>query len=284
MIGFARFAMKSRLHAGALAAGLAALPILYAVSAALVALVTLRQGTNEGTRLLVLSLIGALVGWQTSGAILPLLVLPITAILATVMREFQDWRMTLLSAAVLGLVLAFGAQLAYGDRFAAVVGQFQQMLTGGEAESPLWQMLEAVKPNAAYLILTAQMFEVVLCLILARYWQAGLYNPGGFRAEFHALRLNGRMLLALLVAAAFMYVVKPAGLLMLLIPLVFAGAALVHGMVAKAKLGGQWLVAFYIGAILFNQFVLPILVLVAIADGYFNFRGNQSQPPDRNND
>lgn len=284
MIGFARFAMKSRLHAGALAAGLAALPMLYALSAALVALVTLRQGTNEGTKLLLFSMAGALVAWQMNGAVLPLLVLPIAVILAGVMREFQDWRITLLSAAVLGLVLAFGAQLAYGDRFAAVVGQFQQMLTGGEVENPVWQMLESIKPNAAYLIMTAQMFEVILCLVLARYWQAGLYNPGGFRAEFHALRMNGRLLVALVIAAAVMYVVNPAGLLMLLIPLIFAGAALVHGMVAKAKLGGQWLVAFYIGAVLFNQFVLPILVLVAIADGYFNFRGAQTNPPDQSND
>ena len=60
-MGLARFAMKSQLNAGVLAAGFAALPLLYALSAALVALVTLRRGATEGTRVLLWSLAGGLV-------------------------------------------------------------------------------------------------------------------------------------------------------------------------------------------------------------------------------
>ena len=36
---------------------------------------------------------------------------------------------------------------------------------------------------------TAAMMSV-LCLLLARYWQAALYNPGGFGEEFRALQYS----------------------------------------------------------------------------------------------
>lgn len=278
MLGLARFAMISRVNAGVLVAGLAALPMLYALSAALVALVTLRRGTTEGTWALLFSLAGGLVAWQWSGLVVPLLVLPITAVLAMVMRQTQDWRTTLIIAAVLGLVLAFGMQLTLGDRFDPLISQLQVTVAGNDPSQRAWQMLEAVKPDAAYLVMAAELFEALLCLVLARYWQAGLYNPGGLRAEFHQLRINDRALWVLLAMLAVAYWVKPAAMLLLLLPLFFAGAALMHGVVAKAKLGGQWLVAFYLGTVLFNQFMLPLLVLAAIADGVFDFRALLAKP------
>lgn len=284
MIGFARFAMKSRLNAGALAAGLAALPMLYAISAALVALVTLRRGSTEGTRVLMFSLAGALVAWQLTGLVLPLLVLPITALLAMVLRQTQDWSQLLVFAAVLGLFVAFGADRVMGDRLAVVIGQVQAVMTGNDSSNPVWRMFEAVKPDAAYLVTAAEMFEALLCLVLARYWQAGLYNPGGLRTEFHELRISGRPLLVLVGLLIVAFLVKPAAMLLLLLPLFFAGAALVHGMVAKAKLGGQWLVAFYLGAVLFNQFMLPLLVLVAVADGVVDLRSRLAKRPDQDDE
>ena len=256
-MGLARFAMKSQLNAGVLAAGFAALPMLYALSAALVALVTLRRGATEGTRVLMWSLAGGLVSWQLTGMILPLLVLPVTALLAMVMRSVQSWSVLLTVAALLGIALALAAQGLLNDRFEAVITQVQQGVAGADTSQPMWQMLESVKPNAAFLVMTVELLEALLCLVPARYWQAGLYNPGGFRQEFHALRISGRLLIALVLLAGLAYVVKPAAMLLLLLPLLFAGVALVHGVIAKTNMGGQWLLAFYVGGLLLNQFILP---------------------------
>ncbi|GGX38181.1 hypothetical protein [Saccharospirillum salsuginis] len=283
MLGLARFAMKSPLNVGVLAAGFAALPLLYAISAALVGLVTLRRGTTAGTQTLVWSLAGALIAWRTTGIILPLLVLPITAILAIVLRRVQDWHLTLLFAAVLGLALAVFGQLTMADRFAAVVTQIQTVMLGSESQ-PGWKVLEGIKDQGAYLIMAAEVFEALLCLMLARYWQAGLYNPGGFGAEFRALRYSGRLLVGWVVFLALTLVVKPAATLLLLMPLIFAGVALVHGVVARAKLGGQWLVAFYLGTVLFNQFFLPLLVLAAVTDGVFDYRAQLDRRSDRDDE
>lgn len=280
MLGFARFAMKSRLNAGVLAAGLAVLPMLYALSAALVALVALRRGATAGTRVLLAAMAGALVSWQLTGMVLPLLVLPLTAVLALAMRRFQNWSALLLFAAALGIVLSIFAQQLMGDRFVAIVSQIQAVMAS-DPQQMGWQVLEAIKPYAAYLVVTAEVFEALLCVLLARYWQAGLYNPGGLRAEFHRLRIGGRPLWLLLGAIIVSWWLQPAALLLLLLPLVFAGAALVHALVTRQKLGGQWLVAFYLVTILFNQFMLPLLVLVAVADGAVDIRARLAKQPDQ---
>lgn len=284
MMGLARFAMKSQLNAGVLAAGFAALPMLYALSAALVALVTLRRGATEGTRVLMWSLAGGLVSWQLTGMILPLLVLPVTALLAMVMRSVQSWSVLLTVAALLGIALALAAQGLLNDRFEAVITQVQQGVAGADTSQPMWQMLESVKPNAAFLVITVELLEALLCLVLARYWQAGLYNPGGFRQEFHALRISGRLLIALVLLAGLAYVVKPAAMLLLLLPLLFAGVALVHGVIAKTNMGGQWLLAFYVGGLLLNQFILPLLVLGAVIDGVLDIRARLTKAPDQNDE
>ncbi|MEX2321994.1 MAG: hypothetical protein WD668_11595 [Saccharospirillum sp.] len=284
MMGLARFAMKSQLNAGVLAAGFAALPLLYALSAALVALVTLRRGATEGTRVLLWSLAGGLISWQLTGMVLPLLVLPVTALLAMVMRSVQNWSVLLSVAALVGIVLAMAAQGLLGDRFEAVITQVQVGVAGTDTSQPLWQMLESVKPNAAFLVMTVELLEALLCLVLARYWQAGLYNPGGFRQEFHALRISGRLLVALVLLAGLAYVVKPAAMLLLLLPLLFAGVALVHGVIAKTNMGGQWLLAFYVGGLLLNQFILPLLVLGAVIDGVVDIRARLTKAPDQNDE
>lgn len=85
----------------------------------------------------------------------------------------------------------------------------------------------------------------------------------------------------LLGATVVSWWLLPAALLLLLLPLVFAGVALVHALVARQKLGGQWLVAFYLAIILFNQFMLPLLVLVAVADGAVDIRARLAQQPDQ---
>ena len=57
------------------------------------------------------------------------------------------------------------------------------------------------------------------------------------------------------------------------VPLVFAGIALVHGLVAAQRLGRFWLVGLYVTLVLFMQLVYPLLMVLAIVDSLFDFRG-----------
>jgi hypothetical protein len=119
----------------------------------------------------------------------------------------------------------------------------------------------------------------VVALMLARYWQAALYNPGGFGREFRELRLP---LVPMLVLVALMVlgpilgpqfiVLSSASSLVLLL----AAIALVHGLVAQRRLAGFWLVGLYVTLLLLMQLIYPLLVVLAIVDSLIDFRGRTS--------
>jgi len=116
----------------------------------------------------------------------------------------------------------------------------------------------------------------VLALILGRYWQALLYNPGGFGREFRSIRLPRGPALVLLVCMLLgpsfgpqMAMLTP----LCSVPLVFAGLALIHGLVAAKHLTRFWLVGLYVTLLLFMQLIYPLLVLFAIVDSLIDFRG-----------
>ncbi|MDN3648812.1 hypothetical protein QWZ13_07805 [Reinekea marina] len=284
MLGLARFAMKSPLHTGILAALFAAIPMLYALSAALVALTTLRYGTTQGTRILAAAMVGAMISWQMSGIPLPLLALPFVTILALVLRSTQRWSVTLLAGSVTAFLLANGLQIMFSEQISSIMDIVQDALTGGDTSLPLWQLIESSKSIAGYLILTSMLLESYLMLLLGRYWQAGLYNPGGFRAELHNLRFSRQEVAVLVGVIAISWFTEPAAVMLFGIPLIFAGIALVHGVIAKTKLGGQWLVAMYIGLVLFNQIIVPVLVCAAIIDAMVDLRSRLPNDAQANNE
>jgi hypothetical protein len=58
--------------------------------------------------------------------------------------------------------------------------------------------------------------------------------------------------------------------LYLVLPLMFSGLALIHGVVAKRKLSHMWLVVFY--AVLMLPIVVYMVVLLALLDSWYDFR------------
>lgn len=122
------------------------------------------------------------------------------------------------------------------------------------------------------MMVLVQSAAVVIALLAARWLQAMLYNPGGFRQEFHGLDL-GRPMAA--VVAALLLVAMWAGYglvydLAFVISAVFAlqALALGHAVVAGRGSSRAWLVGMYL--------LLPLLfelaVVIGIADAVFNWR------------
>jgi hypothetical protein len=172
----------------------------------------------------------------------------------------------------LGLVV-FGGEFL--DQIVAYFGDFlatlEQQLSEGNARVALDRpdALQIAGMMGAGTALTS-----VLCLLLARYWQAALYNPGGFGQEFKALYyppvISAALALAgvILVAMGMQY---RSWAIICAIPLTFVGLALVHARASWRGQGKGWLAAFYV-ALLFFDLVKLLLVLAAIADSWFNFR------------
>ena len=172
----------------------------------------------------------------------------------------------------LAMVAFAGASL---EQIVTYFGEFlaslEQQLSQGD------QQIVLVRPDAtqiAGMMGVGAGMTAVLCLLLARYWQALLYNPGGFGGECKALYYPPAVaaLLALLtVGLASMGASYRTWAMICVIPLMFAGLALVH---ARAEVRGQgkgWLAFFYVAWLIFDPVKLLVL-FAAIADSWINFR------------
>jgi len=113
-----------------------------------------------------------------------------------------------------------------------------------------------------------------LCLALGRYWQAALYNPGGFGSEFRDLQLPRAWVWGLVVAAlgftAAGLAFRSWGAAMLL-PLTIAGFALLHSRAKFRQQGSFWISGTYVVWIVFDAAKLALVGLV-LADTAMNFR------------
>jgi hypothetical protein len=155
--------------------------------------------------------------------------------------------------------------------FAELIGEIEANMTGaGEAIA-----LQRPTPmQVAGILAAGNAVTAVLSLLLARYWQALLYNPGGFRVEFHRLRLPVGATLSLGALAIVLWLQAPwisGWALVWAVPLMFAGFALVHAWVAATRRGNGSLVMFYAMWLFFDP-VKGLLLGVVMADALLDFR------------
>ncbi|CAA0093225.1 Uncharacterised protein [Halioglobus japonicus] len=285
MKGLAELVMRGRLQALLVVVAGAGSLLFCWISAAALALVTLRKGAGAGLWLFMWALLPAGTLVYAFGDSGPLTLLAGTMVLALVLRNTINLPLAVLSAvgvgAVTGLALmAFAG--AYLDQMVAYFSEFlasleQQLSQGGE-------VMELPRPDApqiAGMLGAGTATMSVLCLLLARYWQAALYNVGGFSVEFKALYYPATVTSLLLVAAVGLY---SLGLqyrtwaMICLIPLTFAGLSLLHARAEMRGRGTGWLTGFYIAWLIFDPVKL-LVVLFAVADSWMNFRQRWSKGP-----
>ncbi len=283
MRALAEFVMKGRAQAVLVSALGAGSGYFAWVSAAVIALVCLRRGAAEGVWLLGWSLLPALALLMWRGNVEPMATLVAAAAAALVLRNTVSWPLALLMATGGGFVLA-GLLATFGAQSLAVQqaqDMLQQLYAGlQQAGGPEPPVLGAT--HVAALFGLANALTVALCLILARWWQALLYNPGGFRDEFHRLRLPAWMTTLLIGAGVLLAVAGPdwrLWSLMVSLPLLVAGFALLHGLVAARGLGTVWLVACYLLLLVAGWRALMLLLLLAVVDSWYDLRGRATKRP-----
>ena len=205
MRALAEFVMRGRREALLVAVTATMLPMFFWLGAAVVGLVTLRQGVREGMLVMLWTLLPA-AATAYFGEIMPLATLLGITVVAWVLRLTASWPWALCSASVLGLLFGGGLITVGSGYLASVEKLFAELVNSiaqqATVDAPVHAMLKV--PGAGDI---AGMFGLILAvtlvlgLILARWWQAMLYNAGGFRTEFHALRLERRQVLGLLLLA-----------------------------------------------------------------------------------
>ncbi|MCP3667000.1 MAG: hypothetical protein GY696_31670 [Gammaproteobacteria bacterium] len=260
------------------------------LSSAVVGLVTLRKGAVEGALTFVMAALAC--------AVLAQLVMGNPGMVAGVLllMWMPVWALTILLRYSRSLVTSLYGALVLG--ILVVAAQFfltqDPVLGWSEALEPLAQslheakMLEGVAPDEVISVVARWMPGVVamgvllqsmISLFIARWWQATLYNPGGFQQEFRQIRLSWGLGIVTVVLVPLGFstggeVVPWAAYLVLLLAITWfiAGLALVHAVVAMKKASVGWLIGMYIMLL----FALPHMVLIlgttAIFDAWFNLR------------
>lgn len=252
--------------------------VLMTLSAAIVGLVTLRKSINDGVGLMLWALLPALVWlvWRDEAS--PLVTLLGTTALAVVLKRTVSWSQTLSAATLVGLLITFMIDTVLPDTVIQVTttaGQLVEIL--GQTHPQVAEVLDVnwLRELLLGVIVASYLGTVLSSLALSRWWQSMLYNPGGFRAEFHGLRLPP------LFAAAGLIVLVLANSLpgemvrwlpVMITPFMVAGIALIHGAVAKRGLSRSWLIAFYTGMFIAGPYLIALLIMLAVADSFIDIR------------
>ncbi len=287
MKSLAELAMRGRAQAlGLTVAGVISVVFCW-VAAAIIALVTLRKGTAEGAWVLLWALLPAAGLAVYVGDAGPLVLLVGTAALAMVLRESVNLPLAVLASAAVGLVTGLGMLWLATPMLEEVVLVFGEVLEtmGQRMAAPDGEPVVLPRPTVlqvAGILGAGNAMTAVACLLLGRYWQAALYNPGGFGSEFRALALPAVAASGLLLAAVALWLLGfeyRTWAMMFLVPLSFVGVALVHDRVRRRGYGRVWLAGFYCLWLLLELVRLGV-VLLAVADSFLHFRGRPSAPPD----
>ena len=280
MRGLAEFIMRGRTQALLVTCLSAGTVLFFWVGAAAVALVTLRKGIYEGLVLLLWALLPAVAVLFYLREFAPLAALAGSYVTAVALRRTVSWPVTLLTAVACGAATGFIMLGFAGDYIAeikAMVDEFILQYQAQLASQEQGQMIEIVVPSASFIIgifALVNGFTVVLCVILGRYWQAELYNPGGFGEEFRQLRLAPTMALPLLLLSVVCLFLGGSFLpwaYLATLPCLIAGIGLVHGLAGIKQLKRSWLVLFYLLLVFINP-MKELVVLAAVADSWVDFR------------
>lgn len=282
----AEFIMRGRMQAIVVVALASALPMMFWLGAAAASLVLLRRGLNDALSVIVWALLPAAV-WVYFGDPRPLLGILGALVIAYILRATASWSKVLLASLLVGVVFAWVLGIVFAQPLADLAAELNEivakMLTELYEQLSVEEQLQLqslIVPVLTGLMAAVLQVLCVLSVLLARYWQAALYNPGGFGQEFKRLRLPAVIVFPLVFGMLFAPSLGIQAAILTpvcSVPLVFTGLAVIHGLVAKYRLGNFWLIGLYVGMVLFTQLTYPLLVVLAIVDSVFDFRGLRSQ-------
>ena len=284
MRGLAEFIMRGRWQALGVAV-LGSGSLLFGwVSAAAIALVTLRNGSASGGWLTLWAILPAIIIAAISGDTGSVLLLLGTFSLAVILRESVSLSLAVMASVPLALLGGAALTLFNGvflqelvATFNQALAQFEQELAQGEAAEMVFNVVSV--PQVAALLATGNAVIALLSLILGRYWQASLYNPGGFGEEFRALRLPVGAVLLMASAALILWWMGADWRVwsaVVVLPLTIVGFSLLHAFAKRAGKGVTWLALMYSLWIVLDP-VKWLWVGCVVIDTFADVRGRWSR-------
>ena len=259
--------------------------------AAALALYSLQAGARSGVIVLLAAMLGTgllvemLLHQGLTIAVTSLLLWIPVWLVAVVLRETRSLAMAMLALSALamaGILLAF---VWFGDPSQWWLERLQGLISSLAVQpelqintDSLMEFAEQVAPFMTGSLAAGLSFAALTCLMLGRWWQSLMLKPGALRKEFYALRLN--RMLSLLAVAIFAVAALALGSisalalqwsLVVMVPFLFVGLAVVHATLANLKTARIWLIIIYILMSVLPQ-VMMLVVVIGMLDPWLDLR------------
>ena len=248
------------------------------IGPAAVGLVTLRKGSVEGALVALWASLPFVVSYfagQSSPfvAVMSILALANTLIVANVLRGTASWSLALVSDVCVAVGFVVVAGVVFQTDLSVMMSDLTELFVSVSEQLEKDYVMPDTSGVLAWVAwMTA--FSALLGVVVARWWQALLFNPGGFQQEFQGIRLESKVGLGclLLVILGFTLLSEFQFWLQLAsIPLIVCGLSLLHYTAKVKKAGGYWLVLMYLGLFL-GPVMSGLLVALGAIDSVLNLR------------
>jgi hypothetical protein len=211
------------------------------ISSATVGLVALCKGSKEGFLLFLWASLPLVVMQQVGSENMLLTAvsvasLGIMVIAASLHSVYASWQWTLIATVVVAIMCAalFGFLMAADVTELLITAQqmLEAMQSGNAPDASAFS-----EPLVLGLVAVILAVGCVLSLLLARWWQSGVYNPGGFQKEFHGFTISSEVAVILLALFLIGRLIPEGYQLwadLVLLPFLLAGIAMIHNLVLNA--------------------------------------------------
>lgn len=297
---YTNYLLQHRWQTIALAFAITFVPIVGIIGILIAALFTLCRGIVEGAILTIAATLPYVISFFLTGkqdATFPLVVWAavgvavlsnvLTWVFAVMLRRQASWSLILQISALLGVLVVSVIHLAYpqvtdwwGKELQSYYTQAQAMAGMVKSQAANDSQLEAInftKQFATGLMAAAIIFNALLQLIVARWWQAALYKPGILRKELHNIRLS--QLAGVLFAVSIVLSYLGNTVVLDIMPILYmlfgaAGLSLIHYLfgLLHSPSAWLWLSVVYIAIILSLPSSLMVISLLALLDIWFDLR------------
>jgi len=266
------------------------LPPLIVFSNAAIALITLRKGWQEGIIFTLLAtftlvLISVFVNQGAGSGVIAGLInwLPIVLI-ASALAMTQSWGKTLqliLALSSIGVLLfhlvnpdASAFWKPFLEQMKPMLQNMQQanQVSEGDLDTTLTNLASWMTGTFAAAIALIS----IISLIIARSWQARLYNPSGFGEEFREVRIGKQASIAMVIAIAIAVLTGNQMIIEIIMigvaVFMFQGLSLAHGLVKQRGMNTRWLIGLYVLMFFLLIQMIVLLATFGIIDNFADFR------------
>jgi len=248
--------------------------------------VTLRKGSKEGFIILLCTTIPSIVmaafGYSTAIIYGVLFGSVISWILASVLRETRSWSTVIQVGGFIAIMAVLGVHLFFPNITAYWLEIFKKTYIDAENAFALKVTAEQLKTIIQWMAkmatgvqAVALLFMAIFNVLIARWWQSLLYNPGGLANELLNLRLKYAAVLATLAICGF----AMAGfdiawdLLPIVLGLFFiVGLSVIHSLALMSKAMWFILIGYYIFLIFLFPYMGVLTVVMGVLDTFIDFR------------